>query len=351
MINDDPQAARDSPRSAGRFVGRACRLLASAVVFFPGDKDLPRCRETHGFLHRRLPPSRRQNANVTSAPSTRWTSLGFSYGFRLALRVADRRILRLVRGWLRAGVLDGEEWSDTTEGTPQDAGHHLRQWQARGKIVIVRYADDLVMGFQSEADARRRMVKALEERLAKFGLTLNEDKTRLIEFGKLAAELRRKRRPAARDVRVSRLHALLRVEPSRAIRREASHRPSPAAPQAAHRPGRTVAPNACAALGATPLVVQRASRPLPLLRSADQLALDERVLRRNAPGLVSGASSPEPAPSHVDPIPAVARALPPSDAIHHTSPPGPCLTSCSTSGGAACGKVARSDLWGRKPNG
>ena len=61
----------------------------------------------------------------------------------------------------------------------------------------MRYADDFVMGFQSEADARR-MAKALEERLAKFGLTLNEDKTRLIEFGKLAAELRRKcgaRRP------------------------------------------------------------------------------------------------------------------------------------------------------------
>ena len=78
----------------------------------------------------------------------------------LAHRVADARILRLVRGWLRAGVLDGEEWSDTTEGTPQGAGispllanvvlhyvldlwvHQWRQRHARGKVIIVRYADD-----------------------------------------------------------------------------------------------------------------------------------------------------------------------------------------------------------------
>ena len=125
----------------------------------------------------------------------------------LAHRVADARILRLVRGWLRAGVLDGEEWSDTTEGTPQGAGispllanvmlhnvldlwvHQWRQRQARGKVIIVRYADDFVMGFQYEADAWR-MVGDLHERLATFGLTLHEAKTRLIEFGKLSAEQR-----------------------------------------------------------------------------------------------------------------------------------------------------------------
>ena len=128
----------------------------------------------------------------------------------LAHRVADARILRLVRGWLRAGVLDGEEWSDTTEGTPQGAGispllanvvlhyvldlwaHQWRQRHARGKVIIVRYADDFVMGFRYEADARH-MAKDLHERLARFGLTLNEAKTRLIEFGKLSTELRRRR--------------------------------------------------------------------------------------------------------------------------------------------------------------
>jgi group II intron reverse transcriptase/maturase len=128
----------------------------------------------------------------------------------VAHRVADPRILRLVRGWLEAGVLEGAEWKDTTEGTPQGAGispllaniflhyvldlwvHQWRRRQARGRIIIVRYADDFVMGFQYEADARQ-MLADLRERLGKFKLSLNEDKTRLLEFGKMSSELREKR--------------------------------------------------------------------------------------------------------------------------------------------------------------
>ena len=122
----------------------------------------------------------------------------------------------------------------------------------------------------------------LRERLATFGLTLNEEKTRLLEFGKLTAELRRKpRRPAARDVRVPRLHALLRVEPGRAFRREASHRPSAVDPEAARSPREAAASDACTGLGAAPVAVQRAPRALPLLRPAEQLASDERVLPKN----------------------------------------------------------------------
>ena len=126
----------------------------------------------------------------------------------VAHRVADPRILRLIRGWLRAGVLEGNEWSETVEGTPQGAGispllanvflhyvldlwvHQWRKRHARGRVVIVRYADDFVMGFQYEADARK-MLADLRERLAAFGLTLHEDKTRLIEFGRLSTERRR----------------------------------------------------------------------------------------------------------------------------------------------------------------
>ena len=107
-------------------------------------------------------------------------------------------------------MLDGNVWSDTVEGTPQGAGispllanvflhyvldlwvHQWRQRHAHGRVVIVRYADDFVMGFQYEADARKMMV-ALRERLAAFGLTLHEDKTRLIEFGRLSTELRQAR--------------------------------------------------------------------------------------------------------------------------------------------------------------
>jgi group II intron reverse transcriptase/maturase len=120
----------------------------------------------------------------------------------LAHRVADPRILRLVRGWLRAGVLEEKEWKETTRGTPQGAGispllaniflhyaldlwvHQWRRRHARGRVVIVRYADDFVMGFQHEDDARRLRL-AMEERLTKFALALHPSKTRLIEFGRL----------------------------------------------------------------------------------------------------------------------------------------------------------------------
>jgi group II intron reverse transcriptase/maturase len=122
----------------------------------------------------------------------------------LAHRVADRRILRLIQGWLRAGILEGGEWSETVEGTPQGAGispllaniflhyvldlwvHQWRRRRARGRVILVRYADDFVMGFQYEDDARRMLVD-LRERMGKFRLTLHESKTRLIEFGRLPA--------------------------------------------------------------------------------------------------------------------------------------------------------------------
>ena len=125
-------------------------------------------------------------------------------------RIADRRILRLVRKWLRAGVSEEGEWSPTTVGTPQGAVispllanvfmHYVLdlwacQWRkrhARGEVIIVRYADDFVMGFQHPDDAQR-FLQALRERFAKFGLELHPEKTRLIEFGRFAAE-RRKRR-------------------------------------------------------------------------------------------------------------------------------------------------------------
>ena len=128
----------------------------------------------------------------------------------VAHRVADRRLLRLIERWLRAGVLEGLEWRETLEGTPQGAGispllaniflhyaldlwvQHWRKTPGRGRVSIVRYADDFVMGFQRETDAREMLV-ALRERLGKFKLALHGDKTRLIEFGKLVAEHRRAR--------------------------------------------------------------------------------------------------------------------------------------------------------------
>lgn len=128
----------------------------------------------------------------------------------LAHRIADPRVLRLVRMWLEAGILESDEWHETDRGTPQGAGispllanvflhyvldlwvHQWRRRKARGRVSIVRYADDFVMGFENAADARR-MLADLKERLAKFGLALHEDKTRLIEFGRLPAMARQQR--------------------------------------------------------------------------------------------------------------------------------------------------------------
>lgn len=125
-------------------------------------------------------------------------------------RIADPRILRLIRKWLRAGVSEDGEWSETKVGTPQGAVispllaniylhyvfdlwvNHWRKRKARGDVTVVRYADDVVMGFQYEEDARTFMSELLE-RLRRFGLELNQRKTRLIEFGRYAAERRRKR--------------------------------------------------------------------------------------------------------------------------------------------------------------
>ena len=115
-------------------------------------------------------------------------------------RVADRRMLRLIQKWLKAGVSEDGQWSETDVGTPQGAVvspllanvylHYVfdlwvetwRRKVARGDVIVVRYADDLVVGFQHRADAER-FLEEFRERLAKFGLGLHAEKTRLIEFG------------------------------------------------------------------------------------------------------------------------------------------------------------------------
>jgi RNA-directed DNA polymerase len=116
----------------------------------------------------------------------------------------------LIRKWLRAGVSEEGEWSRTTVGTPQGAVispllanvflHYVfdlwvQQWRtksATGDVLVVRYADDFVLGFQHRHEAER-FLRELGERFDKFGLALHPDKTRLIEFGRFAAENRRKR--------------------------------------------------------------------------------------------------------------------------------------------------------------
>jgi RNA-directed DNA polymerase len=125
-------------------------------------------------------------------------------------RVVDPRILRLIQKWLKAGVSEDGQWSETKVGTPQGAVvspllaniylHYVfdlwvevwRKKVAQGDVIVVRYADDLVVGFESRAEAER-FLEEFRERLAKFGLELHAEKTRLIEFGRFAARDRKQR--------------------------------------------------------------------------------------------------------------------------------------------------------------
>jgi group II intron reverse transcriptase/maturase len=133
-------------------------------------------------------------------------------------RIGDKRVVRPIQKWLKAGVMEDGQWSETKEGSPQGSvipGLRVRSgspilanlylhyvldlwvevWRkklARGEVMIVRYADDAVLGFEHREDAER-FLEQLRERLRKFGLELHPEKTRLIEFGRYAIERREKR--------------------------------------------------------------------------------------------------------------------------------------------------------------
>jgi group II intron reverse transcriptase/maturase len=125
-------------------------------------------------------------------------------------RVGDKRIIRLIRKWLKAGVLEDGIVTVSDRGTGQGSVispllaniylHYVldlwverwRRREASGDMIIVRYADDFVVGFEHEADARR-FLDEMRERLGKYSLSLHPEKTRLIEFGRHAAANRKRR--------------------------------------------------------------------------------------------------------------------------------------------------------------
>jgi group II intron reverse transcriptase/maturase len=125
-------------------------------------------------------------------------------------RIADPCVARHIQKWLNAGVMEEGRRVEQDEGTPQGGSispllanlylHHVfdlwaehwRQTRAHGDVIIVRYADDFVVGFQHESDARR-FLDELRERFRQFNLELHAEKTRVIEFGRYAAERRERR--------------------------------------------------------------------------------------------------------------------------------------------------------------
>jgi RNA-directed DNA polymerase len=125
-------------------------------------------------------------------------------------RIGDPRILHLIQKWLKAGILEDGVVTNSEKGTPQGSvaspllanvylhyafdlwAKRWRRREATGDMIIVRYADDIVVGFEHESDARR-FWDAMRERLQEFSLSLHPEKTRLIEFGRFAAANRRRR--------------------------------------------------------------------------------------------------------------------------------------------------------------
>ncbi len=125
-------------------------------------------------------------------------------------RIGDLRVIRLIRKWLKAGVMEDGSWAPTESGTPQGSvisptlanvylhysfdlwAERWRHREARGHVIYVRYADDMIAGFEYEEDAQRFLAE-LRERLNRFALMLHPEKTRLIEFGRFAAGNRARR--------------------------------------------------------------------------------------------------------------------------------------------------------------
>lgn len=125
-------------------------------------------------------------------------------------RIGDKRVVYLIMKWLKAGVMEDGTWTESESGSPQGGtispllanvflfyvfdqwAHWWRRKRARGHVVIVRYADDFVIGFEHRADAEQ-FTAELRQRLSKFELELHRQKTRILEFGRYAAERRAKR--------------------------------------------------------------------------------------------------------------------------------------------------------------
>ena len=181
-------------------------FLGFSYGFRPG-------RSPHHALDALATGIRRKKVNwvLDADISDYFTSLEQSWLLKfLEHRIADKRVLRLIQKWLSAGVIEDGSWTASDQGTPQGAAaspllgnvylHYVLdlwadQWRRRhahGEMIIVRYGDDFVAGFEHRDDAERFLAD-LRDRFATFCLELHPEKTRLIEFGRFADRDRKAR--------------------------------------------------------------------------------------------------------------------------------------------------------------
>ena len=277
-------------------------------------------------------------------------------------RVGDRRVLRLIRKWLKAGVAEDGEVKPGEVGTRRgQAGavispllaniylHYVfdlwaQQWRqrhARGDVIMVRYADDIVVGFEHQADAERFMAE-MRERLAAFALTLHGEKTRLIRFGRFAAQNRRERGEGKPETfnflgfthicgRSRRGGFLLIAEDT----------PRPDASAVAGDPGGVAAPDAHDDRGTGRLAAAGDGWVLCLSCRTDQLRCPGGIPRPRDPPLAAHAAAAQ--PEGQDVVAADRRACRPlaPKAAHHAPLAQRTLRRQTPEVGAVCGKSAR----------
>ena len=176
-------------------------FLGYSYGFRPG-------RQAHEALDARAVGIRMKKVNWVLDADIRGYFESIDHGCLVKLierRIADGRILRLIKKWLKAGVIEDGRYTTTDEGTPQGAsispllsniylhyvldvwGQRWRKTEARGDVIIVRWADDFVMGFQYQGDAER-FLKVLHGRFREYSLELHPEKARLIRFGCFASQ-------------------------------------------------------------------------------------------------------------------------------------------------------------------
>ena len=283
-------------------------------------------------------------------------------------RIADKRVLRLIQKWLAAGVIENGSWTAFEEGVPQGASvspllanvyaHYVldlwaHQWRTRhahGDVIIVRLADDFVVGFEHREDAERFWAD-LRDRLAKFGLELNAEKTRLIEFGRHAARDRKARglgKPETFQF-LGFTHICGKTQEVGTVQAQADHRLKTGARQAARGQTRDGEADASAHSRAGSLARQRPARALQLLRGARQHRGAQRLPLPDHPALAQIASASQPE-TPADLGSGWSVSLINGYLYRGSCIPGPSSDSPpSPKAGAQCGSPARWDLRGGRP--